>query len=144
VDGELSSLTVVEAPSDKRTGSTWEASSKVMSGWQTALEDAIGQSTIFTGDHNKRFSLRVSILRFSGPMFASDVTIDVEARYDLVDENTGKAVYSRSTHTIGFEPFEDSHFGVIRARDAANLAVQNNIADFLADLQKILLASPIL
>ncbi len=113
-----------------------------MRDWRTGLEDAIGQSAIFTGNHNRQFALRVTILRLSGPLVGYNTTIEAEARYELVDEAAGKIVYSRITDTTGYVSFDENHIGFARARDAVERAVRHNIEDFLADLQKIWSQNP--
>ncbi len=144
VDAELESLTVLEAPSDERTGLTFLVTNEVIREWHIGLEDAVIQSVIFTGNPNRRLSLTVSILRLTTPLAGFSVTAHSDARYELVDAATGTTLYTKSIDTMGYVPFDYAYLGVVRANEAVNCGVRNNIKAFLADLQAAIAENPLL
>ena len=110
--------------------------------WRTALDDAITRMALFRDDAPTRLSLVVKILKLDAPTVGLTMVTRTEARYELIDRNTGAVVYTTDVATDGRSPVGENFYGMIRARISAANSVQNNIAVFLQQLESVDLGKP--
>lgn len=143
INGELASLSVVDAPPEERTGNMINRihiTDYTIKQWYIGLDDAIIQSAIFAG--HRQLALTVSIRRVSTPLVGFDATATVEAYYQIVDQGTAATIYAKTIEAEGTTPYSYAFAGFVRANEAINRGVQNNIKAFIADLEKSLAAKP--
>jgi len=127
-----------------------EAQGKIIAGgeaviptmWKTALEDALVRMAIFRDDAPVRLALVVKILQFEAPTMGLTMVTHTAARYELIDRNSGAIVYTTDVRTDGRSPVGDDFMGANRARISISTSVQNNIADFLKQLETADLTKP--
>jgi len=131
-DAEMVSITVgYEA---KKRGMKIETNHLVPPAWQTALEDAINRSLIFSDDQERKFSLSVRIYHFDLPAAGITMVSDCGAIYEVLDRNSGDVVFSERIYTSGSVPMNYDFVGVVRASESINRCARNNIRDFLISL----------
>jgi hypothetical protein len=104
--------------------------------WKEALQDAINRSLVFTDDAPMRVNVSVRILEVNAPEFGADMKTTVAALYEVVDRATGDIILSTEVRTDGVVPMGYAFVGAVRARESANRAVRNNIAEFMEVLEK--------
>ena len=103
--------------------------------WKTALDDSLTRMAMFRDDAPTRLSLVVKVLRLDAPDLGLVMVTHTEARYELIDRNTGAIAYATDIATDGRSPVGDNFYGMIRRRISAANSVQNNIATFLRQLE---------
>ena len=59
----------------------------------------------------------------------------VGAIYEIVDRASGDLLFAESVSSEGVVPMGYSLIGQIRGRESINIAVRNNIADFISSLE---------
>lgn len=110
--------------------------------WKTSLDDSITRMAIFRDDAPLHLSLAVKILKLDMPAMGMVMVTQTVARYELIDRNTGAIVFTTDVTTEGRSPVSDNFQGAIRARISAANSVQNNIAEFLRQLESADLSKP--
>lgn len=104
--------------------------------WKEAFQDAIDRSLIFTDDAPMRVNISVRIVEVNAPEFGFDMTSKVAAIYEVVDRGSGDIILSQEVRTEGVVPADYAFVGAVRARESVNRAVRNNIAEFMALLER--------
>ena len=69
------------------------------------------------------------------PGAGASMTTETAARYEIIDRRNGDIIYTQDVASSGTTPFDHSLLGVARARESLNRAVQNNISQFLQNLE---------
>ena len=139
----LVSTTVTVAGKGEATGRIYPGTETgIVPLWKTALEDSLVRMAMFRDDAPMRLSLVVKILRFEIPGAGITMITHTAARYELIDRNTGAVVYATEINTDGRSPAGDNFMASIRARISAANSIQNNIADFLKQLESADLTKP--
>lgn len=131
-EAEVVSVTVGYVP--KERGMTIETNHLVPPAWQTALEDAINRSLIFSDDQERKLSLSVRIYHFDLPAAGFTMVSDCGAIYEVLDRNSGDVVFSERLMTSGSVPMDYDFVGLVRASESINRCARNNIRDFLIAL----------
>jgi hypothetical protein len=131
---ELGSLTVGFAP--QAQSRKIESDHAVPPIWKEALQDAFDRSLIFTDDAPMKVNVSVRIVEANAPEFGAEMKTTVAAIYEIVDRSNGDIILSQEVRTQGIVPFDYAFVGTVRARESANRAVRNNIAEFLSILEK--------
>ena len=137
---ELGSLTVGFAPQSQSR--KIEGDHEMPPIWKEALQDAFDRSLIFTDDAPMKVNVSVRIVEANAPAFGAEMKTTVAAIYEVVDRANGDIILSREVRTQGVVPFDYAFVGVVRARESANRAVRNNIAEFMAVLEKTDFSKP--
>lgn len=103
--------------------------------WKNATETAIAQSQVFDGKGTRKYDVIVTILMLKPPREGFTIKTPAKARYDVIEAETRKIVFTTEVETIGRVAFGDNFVGTIRIRDSINRATQSNIVEFLNRLQ---------
>jgi len=111
--------------------------------WKEGLRDAINRSLIFRDDMPIKVSLSVRITDFYPPGGSLDGITVAAAIYEIIDRDTGDLLFSELIKSKGVTPFSTALNGWVRLRESANLAIRNNIANFINRLQNADLSKPI-
>ncbi|MDZ4762216.1 MAG: UDP-N-acetylglucosamine acyltransferase [Alphaproteobacteria bacterium] len=104
--------------------------------WKEALTDAINRSLIFTDGANTKVNISVRIVEINAPEIGIDMKSTVAAIYEIVDRRTGDLILTEEIATVGVVPGNYAFDGRVRARESVNRAVRNNIAGFIALLER--------
>lgn len=135
IDADLRGVTVTPAAPDERTGDLPPAVAGITTTWKEATEEALARSAIFNDDSRSRLNLEVKILKFSAPGAGITFPTDTDAKYTLLDRQTGNVVFSQIISAQGTTPMDFAFVGAIRARESINRSVQNNISGFIKALE---------
>jgi hypothetical protein len=143
IDAELKSMTVTIARPDEKTGALpMGMDVKVPQIWHTSLTEALNKMAIFQDDSAKKVNLSVKILKLDIPSFGASMTTATEARYEISDRKTGDIIYTQDIASSGTTPYDHSFVGAVRALESINRAVQNNITQFLQQLETVDVKKP--
>ena len=135
----LVSTNVTVASSTEATGklNTAGAEADVASLWKSTLDDALVRMAIFRDDSPNKLSLIVKILELDVRSLGFDTS--TTARYELIDRNTGKTIFTTDIKTSGKA---SDYVGNDRARKSASRSVQANIEEFLVQIERAKLSHP--
>jgi hypothetical protein len=136
----LKSTVVTLASSSEQDGPMPPDSSLIVPVWQSALEDAVDRAAVFEDPAPYSVNLECKILKINLPLFGLTMETDVAARYQITDRSTGNVLFDMVIDTKGDVPLSYALIGVVREKESADLAVQNNIAAFLDRIQNSNLA----
>lgn len=139
---EVKSITVTVARPDEATGKLAVGVETATPIWKTALEEALTKMAIFQDDSPKKVSLAVKILKVDIPEYGASFTTGTAARYELIDRATGSIIFTTDVSSEGYVPGDYAFMGVIRSRESVNRSVQNNIIQFLQQLETVNLNRP--
>ena len=134
-DAEMKSITVGFAPQEQHQGAV-EADASVPPIWKEALIDALNRSLAFRDDSDMKVNLSVRIVEADTPAMGASMTVTVGAIYEVMDRANGDLLFTETITTDGVVPFDYAFVGAVRAREAANRSVRNNIAEFISRLEQ--------
>jgi len=97
---------------------------------------------IFKDDAKKKFSLSVKVTALNISKGGITMTSSATATYTIIDRSNGDVIYTRNISSEGITPLDFALIGAIRVRESVNRAVQNNITQFLQDLETININKP--
>lgn len=103
--------------------------------WKNSLENAINRAAIFNDDSDRKTGLSVKILQFDAPGMGATMTTYTTARYELIDRKNGTVIFTKDIPTKGVVPAGYAFYGLTRALESINRAVQSNVAEFILQLQ---------
>lgn len=142
IDAELRSATVTVARPDEKTGAIPHDTNAVQPVWAVALQEALNKMAIFRDDAPTKANLSVKILRIDGPVNPFNMTVETEARYELVNRENGDIIFTQDISAEGVTPLDFAFEGLVRKREALNRSVQNNILQFLLALETVDVTKP--
>lgn len=145
IDAELKSVTVNFARPEETTGpldiawidrtDTQAASAQlVQQQWQSALLESINSMIIFQDDATKKVNLSVKVLKLEVFNSIPKVT-NTEARYEIIDRKSGDLIFTQNISSSGVISISTCFDTCVRR--SLNLAVQNNISQFLHVLETV-------
>jgi hypothetical protein len=134
LDADLKGVTVTLANPQDKTGQMPADGALAPPIWKEALQDAIDKSALFDDDSHRRVNIAVKVLKIDIPAVGLTFQTDVDARYQIVDRQSGAPLYDQVISSVGSVPLDWAFAGVIRRRESINRAVQNNIAMFMNSL----------
>lgn len=135
--GSLHSVSVQAAPESLQAGQIkmiW-GSDEIPVLWKQATEAAILQSGVFTGRGERKYDVLVTILVMKPPAQALTVNTPAKARYDVIDAETRRILFSTEVDTVGRVALGDNFSGAVRIRNSISRATQSNVLEFLKRLQ---------
>ncbi|PHI30992.1 lipoprotein [Budvicia aquatica] len=135
IDAELKSITVSLAHPDEKKGDIEVGMESVPQLWKSSLEESLNRMAIFKDDSTNKINLSVKILAVDMPAGGFDMKTKTIARYDLIERNTGRIVYTQEVTAVGIVPVGYAFYGVVRAMESVNRSVQNNISEFLNSIK---------
>lgn len=144
LDAEVKSITVAIARPDEATGELPNGMEIVPPMWKTSLEEALTKMAIFKDDAPKKLSVSVKVLKINIPGFGGEFTTETGARYEIIDRSNGSIVLTTDVNSKGTVPFDYAFVGAVRARESINRSVQNNILQFLQQLETTKLNQPMI
>lgn len=103
--------------------------------WRGATEAAISQSQVFDGQGDQKYDVIVTILVMKPPREGLTIKTPAKARYDVINAETRKIVFSTEVETVGRVAFGDNFVGMTRIKDSIDRATQSNIIEFLNRFQ---------
>ena len=141
IDAELKSITVGSAKANEQlgpiqvgfAGNVYENSLKET--FKSSLEEAILKSALFRDDANQKVSLIAKVMKMETPGMSVLFNTHVIVRYQIVDRNSSEILYDQNIESHGEVPGDYAFLGRVRAVEARNKAMQENIANFLNDLK---------
>lgn len=142
LDAEVKSITVAIARPDEATGSLPAGLEVVPPMWKTSLEEALIKMAIFKDDAPKKLSISVKLLKLDIPGISGEFTTETAARYEVIDRSNGSIILTTDVNSKGTVPFEHAFAAVVRQRESINRSVQNNILQFLQQLETAKLNQP--
>jgi len=142
IDAELKSLTVTVARPDEKKGDLPAGVETITQYWQTAMTEGLNKMAIFRDDAPEKVNISAKILAVDAPSFGIAMETKTIARYEIIDRANGDIIYTRDIEAIGHVPGDYAFAGFIRVRESVNRSVQNNIAQFLQDLDSVDLSKP--
>ncbi|MEL5746883.1 UDP-N-acetylglucosamine acyltransferase [Escherichia coli] len=98
--------------------------------------------TIFRDSSPNTVSLNVKVLALDVPAFGVSMTTKAIARYEIINRANGDIIYTQDIESTGTVPAGYAFYGIVRARESVNRAVQNNITQFLQALESVDLSRP--
>tara|TARA_B100001758_G_C18243949_1_gene522101 strand:+ start:259 stop:738 length:480 start_codon:yes stop_codon:yes gene_type:complete len=134
-DLELRSITVGYVA--KSRGVKLETNHLVPIAWQTALQDAINRSLIFSDDVDRKITISVRINHFDVPAAGFDMVSDCGAVYEILDRSNGRIIFTTDVRSSGTTPMDFAFAGVIRMQESINRCARNNIGTFLNRLDDV-------
>ena len=148
LDMELRSLIVSLARPDEQVGEidvvlVESAGTQLSTGggitqlWEDALEESLNRMVIFTDGAETKVNLMVRVLKLDVPVAGFEFETETIARYELMDRATGDILFTTDIASSGVTPADYAFMGVVRARESANRSVQNNITQFLQQLETV-------
>lgn len=132
---ELKSVTVGYVA--KTRGVKLETNHLVPQAWETALQDAINRSLIFSDDVERKITISVRINHFDIPAAGFDMVSDCGAFYEILDRSSGRIIFTTDVRTSGTTPMDFAFMGVTRVQESMNRCARNNIKTFLNRLDEV-------
>ncbi|MCW2245742.1 hypothetical protein M2352_001333 [Azospirillum fermentarium] len=142
LNAEVKSITVTVARPEEATGPLVFGIEAATPLWKTAVEEALNKMAIFRDDAPQKVSLSVKVLKLDTPDFGMNFTTTSAARYEIIDRATGSIIFTTDVNSDGVVPVDYAFVGAVRARESINRSVQNNILQFLQQLQTVNLNRP--
>ncbi len=102
--------------------------------WESALVDSLNEMLIFRDSASRKLSLTVDIQKIEMRGIAA-IDFDVDARYRLIDRETGEDAYSKTIRSRGSASSNEAFVGAVRSRLAFVRSIKANIQQFLSDIQ---------
>ncbi|HFE3278324.1 UDP-N-acetylglucosamine acyltransferase, partial [Escherichia coli] len=142
IDAEIKSLTVSLARPDEQKGDITAGMEAITPIWRESLQEALDRMTIFRDSSPNTVSLNVKVLALDVPAFGVSMTTKAIARYEIINRANGDIIYTQDIESTGTVPASYAFYGIVRARESVNRAVQNNITQFLQALESVDLSRP--
>ncbi|MEW0006874.1 UDP-N-acetylglucosamine acyltransferase [Escherichia coli] len=142
IDAEIKSLTVSLARPDEQKGDITAGMEAITPIWRESLQEALDRMTIFRDSSPNTVSLNVKVLALDVPAFGVSMTTKAIARYEIINRANGDIIYTQDIESTGTVPASYAFYGIVRARESVNRAVQNNIRQFLQALESVDLSRP--
>ncbi|EGZ48886.1 hypothetical protein [Neisseria wadsworthii] len=141
LNADLKSIIVTSAKSNEQlgqiqvgfAGNVYESSLKET--FRSSLEEAILKSQLFFNQQGKSVSLLAKIMKFETPGMGVRFKTHVIVRYQILDRSSGAYLYDQNIESYGEVSGDYAFAGIVRASEARNRAMQENIANFLNDLK---------
>ncbi|MGH8419967.1 MAG: UDP-N-acetylglucosamine acyltransferase [Pseudomonas sp.] len=105
--------------------------------WEKSLTEAINKAGIFTDDADEKVNIFVKILQLDPPAGGITMLTPSRARYSIVSRRTGKTLFEKEIYTEGSVSGGYAFSGLVRAKEALNRSVQQNIAEFIESLSAV-------
>lgn len=143
VQAELKSITVSVAKEDERLGETQvgffgnQYEQTFRSNFKDSLEEAIVKSAVFNDLAQQKVSLTAKVMKFQTPSTSINFDTHMIVRYELFDRSNGQLAFRRDIESNGTVPFDYAFMGAIRYTEARNIAVRNNIINFINSLEEL-------
>ena len=134
---EVKSITVSIANQTEATGRLYSNMSTTPELWRSSIEQGINSMNVFSDEASQKVNIAVKILKFDPSKPGADMTSFTEARYEIVDRKNGDIIYSQNFSTSGKVLFSENMLGVARIIESVNIAVRNNIGQFLQALETV-------
>jgi hypothetical protein len=142
VDAELKLITIAIAKEEERLGDTqvgfggnqYELSFK--SGFKDALEESLTKSAVFNDMAENKVSLTAKVMKFQTPSAGMTFETDMIVRYEIYNRKDGALIFRRDVNSKGAVSGSYAFQGAIRFTEARNIAVRNNILNFISALEE--------
>lgn len=140
-DADLRSIAVSYAQPAEQTGKVRVAYIERFLGtsltpvWKEALNDALVRSAIFSDNSTKKVSLLVKITEFDPPSAGITFETPISAKYEIIDRENGAVVFTTQIQTLGKCEMSHDFVGAVRSVEAMNRGVQQNIIEFIQQLE---------
>lgn len=142
IDGDLRNVSVSLASEKEKTGdlevgllgNVYEQSFR--STFKDSLEEALHASGVFNPSSNIKVSVFAKVLKFDSPPMGITFTTDMDVLYKVQNLNDGSTIYEKMISSVGEREASFAFTGATRYTEARNRTVQNNIKNFIVDLQE--------
>lgn len=135
IDAELRSITVTLAQSGETRTPLTMGMESVPVLWQNALEDGLNRMAIFQDGSDTTTNVVVKVVDLDPPEMGITMITKAEAHYEVIDRRSGEVMFARTIKSEGVVPPGYAFLGVTRAVESINRAVNNNISNFMDELQ---------
>lgn len=115
-------------------GNEYEQSFK--STLKSSLEESLARTAIFKDDAPTKLTLIAKVLKFESPGSGVNFDTNMIMKYSFIDCNTGGTIYDTEVSSFGSVPFNYAFAGFVRATEARNRAVKENITKLIEDLKQ--------
>lgn len=141
IDAEIKTINISIATKEEQKGelqvgvfgNTYEQSFKTT--FQNSLEESLAKTAIFKDDAKTKLTLLAKVLRFQSPGSGINFDTHMTVKYDFIDRSSGESIYNIEINSFGAVPFDYDFMGAIRATEARNRAVKNNIHQLIERLK---------
>jgi hypothetical protein len=121
----------------KDTNPMW-VSNISSSDFERALESSLRAAGFLSPVRSAgRFQLTADLIRVDQPMFGFDMTVSATVRYSIVEQATGKEIFSRNIPTSFTATVSNAFVGAERLKLANEGAVRNNFAALIDELTRL-------
>lgn len=111
--------------------------------WKNGLENALIRANAFDASSEKKVAILVKVLEYWQPSAAFNFETTVTAQYDILDTGDGSIVFTSTVSSVGKVETGYAFLGLTRALESQNRAVQENIIQFISQLESAKLDKPI-
>ena len=135
LDADLKAVSVSFAAPSEQTGEVPSNGEGIPQLWERAVVEAVNKSSVFDDESARKVNIFVKIQELDPPAGGFTMVTDTTAKYLLVNRKTGETIMEETISTKGIVPPGYAFAGITRAKESINRAVQNNIHDFLLQLE---------
>ncbi|NRP96218.1 hypothetical protein XMG59_002337 [Marinobacterium sp. xm-g-59] len=140
IDRQVKDISIAFGKDDERVGyievgfggNQYEASFK--SSFEDALQEALIKSAVFNDMADRRVLVVAKVLKLETPSMGVNFPTDFVVRYQLLDTSSGKLIFTRDIESTGEVEASYAFMGAARYTEARNIAVRNNILEFITSL----------
>lgn len=138
VDTKLkNSISVKDVTGGKETSPMW-ASQVGSSDFQSALENSLRATGLLSPvGSNGRYQLTADLTSLDQPIIGFNLTVTTTVRYSLIEQSSGKEIFSRSITTPYTAKMGDAFLASERLKMANEGAVRKNIEELIAELLRL-------
>ena len=104
--------------------------------WKEGLTDALNRTVVFQDDQELKVSLSVRIVEIDATD-ALGTEMVVTALHELIDRATGEILFKENIKGSGAVPISEAWVGTTRVRLLFEMAVRDNIKNFISTLSEI-------
>lgn len=132
INAYLGNVSVVIAPTDELLGYIAPSLSAITPAWQGGVVDILKRTDIFQAGATQEVNVEVKIIKLDSIQNTDlSTTSQATAMYRVVDAITHDVLWVRGISSTGTVPYKEQPNPESRERISLNLAVQNNIIQFV-------------
>lgn len=129
-----SNTSVKSVSGGKKTNPMW-ISNVAGPDFERALESSLNAAGLLAKDRQASlYQVKADLVKMDQPFLGLDMTVTAYVRYELVERETGKAIYSKEVQTPFTATMGDAFLGVERLKVANEGAVKANIKQFITEI----------
>jgi hypothetical protein len=111
--------------------------------WKNGLENSLIRANAFDDGNEKKVAILVKVLQYWPPGGGFEMKTTVTAQYDILNTSDGSIVFTSTITSVGKVEAGYAFVGMTRAFESQNRAVQENIIQFIQQLETAKLDKPV-